>query len=182
LLSFFGDGGASTGAFHESMILAVLYQVPVVFICENNQYAMSFPANSWTTSEKLAGFAELYGMPGTAVDGNDLLAVREAVQQAVEHARGGGGPSLVVNNTYRYRGHSKSDRNRYRTQEEIDEWQRNDPILRFRKVLDSGSLLEEAKMDAIEEGAYAAIEASRQFAENSPEPSIESILEGVYAP
>ncbi len=182
LLSFFGDGGASTGAFHESMILAVLYQVPVVFICENNQYAMSFPANSWTTSERLAGFAELYGMPGAATDGNDILAVREAVQKAVDHARAGGGPSLVVNNTYRYRGHSKSDRNRYRTQEEIDEWQRNDPILRFREVLDSGSLMEEAEMDAIEEGAYAAIEASRQFAENSPEPSIDSILEGVYAP
>jgi TPP-dependent pyruvate/acetoin dehydrogenase alpha subunit len=182
LLSFFGDGGASTGAFHESMILAVLYQVPVVFICENNQYAMSFPAEKWTTSERLAGFAELYGMPGTAVDGNDLLAVREAVQAAVERARSGGGPSLVVNNTYRYRGHSKSDRNRYRTQEEIEEWQRNDPILRFRKVLASGALLETEEMDAFEKAAYAAIEASRQFAEDSPEPAIDTILEGVYAP
>lgn len=182
LLSFFGDGGASTGAFHESMILAVLYQVPVVFICENNQYAMSFPAASWTTSEKLAGFAELYGMPGTAVDGNDLLAVREAVQQAVEHARGGGGPSLVVNNTYRYRGHSKSDRNRYRSQEEIEEWQQKDPILRFREVLAAGGLLKVEEMDAIEKAAYTAIEAARQFAESSPDPAVETILEGVYAP
>ena len=117
------------------MILAVLYQVPVVFICENNQYAMSFAATKWTTSERLAGFAELYGMPGAATDGNDVLAVREAVQKAVDRARDGGGPSLIVNNTYRYRGHSKSDRNRYRTQEEIEEWQRNDPILRFREFL-----------------------------------------------
>ncbi len=182
LLSFFGDGGASTGAFHESMILAVLYQVPVVFICENNQYAMSFAASSWTTSERLAGFAELYGMPGAATDGNDILAVREAVQKAVDNARNGGGPSLVVNNTYRYRGHSKSDRNRYRTSEEIEEWQRNDPILRFREHLISQGLFEGAECDSIEETAYASIESSRQFAESSPEPTVDTILEGVYAP
>ncbi len=182
LLSFFGDGGASTGAFHESMILAVLYQVPVVFICENNQYAMSFAANSWTTSERLAGFAELYGMPGTAVDGNDILAVRDAVQKAVDNARNGGGPSLVVNNTYRYRGHSKSDRNRYRSQEEIEEWQHKDPILRFRELLVSEGLFETEEFEAIEETAYAAIESSRQFAESSPEPSVDTIMEGVYAP
>ncbi len=182
LLSFFGDGGASTGAFHESMILAVLYQVPVVFICENNQYAMSFAADKWTTSERLAGFAELYGMPGTAVNGNDLLAVKEAVQVGVDRARGGGGPSLVVNNTYRYRGHSKSDRNRYRTQEEIEEWQRNDPILRFGKVLLDEGLMDESEIEAIKNAAYEAIEEARVFAENSPEPSVDTILEGVYAP
>jgi pyruvate dehydrogenase E1 component alpha subunit len=182
LLSFFGDGGASTGAFHESMILAVLFQVPVVFICENNQYAMSFAAESWTTSERLAGFAELYGMPGAAVDGNDLLAVRETVQEAVHRARGGGGPSLVVNNTYRYRGHSKSDRNRYRTQEEIEAWQRNDPIARFKELLIDQGLLEEEEIEAIEMAAYEAIEAARQFAESSPEPAVETLLEGVYAP
>lgn len=182
LLSFFGDGAASTGAFHESMILAVLYQIPVVFVCENNQYAMSFPAVNWTTSERLAQFAELYGMPGAATDGNNVLEVRDAVQVAVDRARAGGGPSLVVNNTYRYRGHSKSDRNRYRTQEEIEEWQRNDPILRFRKLLGSEVILETGEMDAIEKAAYAAIDASRVFAENSPEPAIDSILEGVYAP
>jgi pyruvate dehydrogenase E1 component alpha subunit len=182
LLSFFGDGAASTGAFHESMILAVLYQIPVVFVCENNQYAMSFSSAKWTTSEKLAGFAELYGMPGAATDGNDVLAVRQAVQEGVDRARSGGGPSLVVNDTYRYRGHSKSDRNRYRTQEEIEEWQRNDPILRFREVLDEGGLLEIEEMDAIEEAAYAAIEAARLFAEESPEPSVDTIMDGVYAP
>jgi pyruvate dehydrogenase E1 component alpha subunit len=164
------------------MILAVLYQVPVVFICENNQYAMSFAARSWTTSERLAGFAELYGMPGTATDGNDLLAVREAVQKAVDRARNGGGPSLVVNNTYRYRGHSKSDRNRYRTQEEIEEWQRNDPILRFRELLVSEGLFEMREIEPIEEAAYAAIESARLFAESSPEPAVDTILEGVYAP
>lgn len=182
LLSFFGDGGASTGAFHESMILAVLYQVPVVFICENNQYAMSFAAASWTTSERLASFAELYGMPGVAIDGNDLLAVRETVQVAVDNARVGGGPSFVVNNTYRHRGHSKSDRNRYRTKEEIEEWQRHDPILRFQEWLDREKLIEVGAIQAIKQEAYQAIESARQFAESSPEPSVQTILEGVYAP
>lgn len=182
LLSFFGDGAASTGAFHESMILAVLFHVPVVFICENNQYAMSFPADKWTTSARLAGFARLYGMPGTATDGNDILAVQRAVQEAVDQARAGGGPSLIVNNTYRYRGHSKSDRNRYRTQEEIEEWKRNDPILRFRKVLISEGLFDAEEMDVIEKDAYASIRAAQQFAEDSPEPSVQTIMEGVYAP
>ncbi len=182
LLSFFGDGAASTGAFHESMILAVLFQVPVVFVCENNQYAMSFAADKWTTSERLAGFAASYGMPGSATNGNDVLAVRRAVQEAVDRARDGGGPSLVVNNTYRYRGHSKSDRNRYRSQEEIEEWQRNDPILRFREVLIAEGLFDAEEIDAIGEAAYAAIESARQFAEDSPEPSVETILDGVYAP
>jgi pyruvate dehydrogenase E1 component alpha subunit len=182
LLSFFGDGGASTGAFHESMILAVLYQVPVVFICENNQYAMSFSAAKWTDSQRLAGFAELYGMPGAAVDGNDLLAVKEAVQEAVDRARSGGGPSLIVNNTYRYRGHSKSDRNRYRTQEEIEAWQQKDPIRRFKQVLLDREILAEDEVEAIEQAAYEAIESARQFAESSPEPAVETVLEGVYAP
>jgi len=164
------------------MILAGLYQVPVVFICENNQYAMSFPVAKWTDSERLARFAELYGMPGTATDGNDIVGVREVVQKAVDHARNGGGPTLVVNNTYRYRGHSKSDRNRYRTQDEIDEWKRNDPILRFNKKLVSLGVLEPVEIKAIEERAYNTIESSRQFAEDSAEPSVNTILEGVYAP
>lgn len=182
LLSFFGDGAASEGAFHESMILSVLFHIPVVFICENNQYAMSFRTSKWTTSEKLAKFAELYGMPGVAVDGNDILAVRKVVQKAVERARNGGGPSLVVTDTYRWRGHSKSDRNRYRTQDEIEEWKKKDPILRFRIYLEDEGLMTEAEMDDIQEQAKAAIEAARVFAEASPEPSVEEIEEGVYAP
>jgi pyruvate dehydrogenase E1 component alpha subunit len=121
-------------------------------------------------------------MPGTAADGNDILQVREVVQKAVDNARNGGGPALVVNNTYRYRGHSKSDRNRYRTQDEIEEWRRNDPILRFNEQLLSQGLLKQKEIQAIEEAAYNAIEASRQFAEDSPEPSVDTILEGVYAP
>jgi len=182
LLSFFGDGAASTGAFHESMELSVVFQVPVVYVCENNQYAMSFPASKWTNSQRLASFAEVYGMPGVSVDGNDLVAVREAVQKAVNYTRNGKGPTLVVCDTYRWRGHSKSDRNRYRTQDEIDEWKEKDPLTRFRQYAIEYDLLTEAEADEIAEAAYIEIEAARVFAENSPEPSLDTIEEGVYAP
>jgi pyruvate dehydrogenase E1 component alpha subunit len=181
LLAFFGDGAASTGAFHESMILAVLYQIPTVFICENNQYAMSFSANKWTTSKKIAAYAELYGMPGRSTNGNNLIEVKEEVQKAVDLARGGGGPSLIVNDTYRWRGHSKSDRNRYRTNEEIEEWKKKDPILRFEKYCLENELMTETEADEIKVRAYADIEASRQFAEASPDPKVETLEEGVYA-
>jgi pyruvate dehydrogenase E1 component alpha subunit len=182
LMSHFGDGAASTGAFHESMILAVLYQVPVVFVCENNQYAMSFPSRRWTDTERLASFADAYGMPGTAVDGNDLLAVREACTQAVAHARSGKGPSLVVCDTYRWRGHSKSDRNRYRTQQEIEDWQSRDPIPRFVATAVRRNWLTDADAQVIKDQAYATIEAARQFAEECAEPDLATIEEGVYAP
>jgi pyruvate dehydrogenase E1 component alpha subunit len=182
LLAFFGDGAASSGAFHESMILAVLYQIPVVFICENNQYAMSFALSDWTTSKRLAASGEVYGMPSASTDGNDLVEVKEAVQKAVDLARSGGGPSFIVNDTYRWRGHSKSDRNRYRTNEEIEEWKEKDPILKFREYCKNNKLLTDKEADAIKEQGYADIEEARVFAEASPEPEVETLLEGVYAP
>jgi TPP-dependent pyruvate/acetoin dehydrogenase alpha subunit len=182
ILSFFGDGAASTGGFHESMILAEIFKVPVVFICENNQYAMSFPSKRWMSSESLAASAELYGFPGVAVDGNDLMAVRTVVAQAVERARKGEGSSLIVNDTYRWRGHSKSDRNRYRTEEEIDEWKKKDPIPRFEKYLIEKKMITQAEADKLKTEGYADIESAQEFAENSLEPSVDTILEGVYAP
>lgn len=182
LLSFFGDGAASSGAFHESMELSVIYQVPVVYVCENNQYAMSFPARKWTNSERLASFAACYGMPGKAIDGNDLLSVLEAVEEAVSYTRGGKGPSLVVCDTYRWRGHSKSDRNRYRSQEEIDTWKEKDPIKRFSCYALEKQLLTEEEIDRIKTQAADDIENARLFAESSPEPDITTLEEGVYAP
>jgi acetoin:2,6-dichlorophenolindophenol oxidoreductase subunit alpha len=182
LLSFFGDGAASTGAFHESMSLSVIYQVPVVYICENNQYAMSFPSAKWTNSQRLASFAECYGMPGKSVDGNDLEAVLEATQEAVEHTRGGNGPSLVVCDTYRWRGHSKSDRNRYRTQEEIEEWKQKEPIERFINAMTKKKLMTKKGAEKIKTQAYENIESARLFAESSPDPDVSTLEEGVYAP
>ena len=182
LLSFFGDGAASTGAFHESMELSVVFQVPVVYVCENNQYAMSFPANKWTNSQRLASFAACYGMPGKSVDGNDILAVLEAVKEAVEHTRSGNGPSLVVCDTYRWRGHSKSDRNRYRTQEEIDEWKEKDPIERFIGYIMKNKLLTGKEVEKVKAQAQDDIESARLFAESSPDPDVTTLEEGVYAP
>jgi TPP-dependent pyruvate/acetoin dehydrogenase alpha subunit len=182
LMSFFGDGAASSGAFHESMELSVLYQVPVVYVCENNQYAMSFPVNRWTTSQRLASFAACYGMPGKAVDGNDLLAVLKDVNEAVQYTRSGQGPSLVVCDTYRWRGHSKSDRNRYRTQEEIDDWKAKDPIERFIKYTMNKKILTEKEIEKAKAQARDDIEKARQFAESSPDPDVATLEEGVYAP
>lgn len=182
LLSFFGDGAASSGAFHESMELSTIYQVPVVYVCENNQYAMSFPASRWTNSQRLASFAACYGMPGKAVDGNDLPAVLDAVTEAVAHTRAGGGPALVVCDTYRWRGHSKSDRNRYRTPEEIEAWKAKDPIERFCNYALERGLLTAAEINAIKDQALNDIEEARQFAEASPDPDPSTLEEGVYAP
>ncbi|HKJ27748.1 MAG TPA: thiamine pyrophosphate-dependent dehydrogenase E1 component subunit alpha [Anaerolineales bacterium] len=182
LLSFFGDGAASAGAFHESMELSVINQVPVVFVCENNQYAMSFPSRKWTTSERLASFAEIYGMPGKSVDGNDLLAVREAAEEAVAYTRAGNGPALIVCDTYRWRGHSKSDRNRYRTQEEIEDWKQKDPIERFIKTMTKEKVFTSKEAEQVKEKAYQTIEDARLFAEASPDPDVSTLEEGVYAP
>jgi TPP-dependent pyruvate/acetoin dehydrogenase alpha subunit len=182
LVSFFGDGAASSGAFHESMELSVIFQVPVVYVCENNQYAMSFPAKRWTNSQRLASFAACYGMPGKAVDGNDLLAVLEAANEAVKFTRSGKGPSLVVCDTYRWRGHSKSDRNRYRTQEEIDEWKEKDPIERFIVYTMNKKLLTENEIENVKAQARDDIENARLFAEASPDPDVTTLEEGVYAP
>jgi pyruvate dehydrogenase E1 component alpha subunit len=181
-ICFFGDGAMANGAFHESMELAVLFNIPIVFICENNQYAMSYPTGESTTSEQLAKSGEHYGMPGVAVDGNDILAVREVVQEAVDRARAGGGPSLVIADTYRRRAHSRSDRDAYRNKEEIKEWQEKDPIIRFQKYIADEGLLTTEEMDELKETAYDDIEAARVFAESADEPSLETIEQGVYAP
>jgi TPP-dependent pyruvate/acetoin dehydrogenase alpha subunit len=164
------------------MELAVLFNIPVVFVCENNQYAMSFPTGESTSSEQLAKYGEHYGMPGVAVDGNDILAVRMVVQEAVERARAGDGPSLVITDTYRRKAHSRSDRDTYRNREEIKKWQEKDPIHRFQKFISDEALLTPEEMDEIKEQAYADIEDAKIFAESADEPSLDTIEQGVYAP
>jgi pyruvate dehydrogenase E1 component alpha subunit len=180
-LCFFGDGAANLGPFHESMNMAAIWKLPVVYVCENNQYAMSFSVKRAFAIEHISDRAAAYGMPGVTVDGNDLLAVYEAVHAAQERARAGGGPSLIENVTYRWRGHSKSDANRYRTQDEIEAWKAKCPILRFRALLIEGGTLTKADADRVERDAYAAIEAAVAFAEASPEPDVATLTEGVYA-
>jgi pyruvate dehydrogenase E1 component alpha subunit len=181
ILCFFGDGAANLGAFHEALNMAAIWTLPVVFVCENNQYAMSFAYKRAFTIEHISDRAAAYGMPGETVDGNDVLAVRTAVDRAVKRAREGDGPSLIENLTYRWRGHSKSDANRYRTKEEIDLWKEKCPIKRFKaQLLDKGILTKE-EINQIEKDAYTLIDAAVDFAEVSPEPALETIEEGVYA-
>jgi pyruvate dehydrogenase E1 component alpha subunit len=181
VLCFFGDGAANLGPFHESLNMAAIWGLPVVYVCENNQYAMSFSVKRAFAIEHISDRAAAYGMPGVTVDGNDLAAVYEAVSQGVKRARGGGGPSLIENVTYRWRGHSKSDANRYRTQKEIEAWKQKCPIKRFRNLTIADGELGEEEADQIEREAHAAIDAAVAFAEASPEPALETIEEGVYA-
>jgi TPP-dependent pyruvate/acetoin dehydrogenase alpha subunit len=181
VLGFFGDGAANLGPFHESLNMAAIWKLPVVYVCENNQYAMSFSVKRAFAIDRISDRAAAYGMPGVTVDGNDLLAVYWAVSQAAARARAGEGPTLVENVTYRWRGHSKSDANRYRTREEIQAWQEKCPIKRFRSRLIEEGVLTAAEADQIEREAYAAIDDAVAFAEDCPEPDLATIEEGVYA-
>jgi pyruvate dehydrogenase E1 component alpha subunit len=181
ILCFFGDGAANMGSFHEPLNMAAIWKLPVVYVCENNQYAMSFSVKKAFAIERISDRAAAYGMPGVTVDGNDIMAVFEAVSQAVQRARSGDGPSLIENVTYRWRGHSKSDANRYRTKEEIESWRRKCPIRRFCALLLKDGTLTEEQAEQIEQEAYSAIDAGVDFADASAEPAIETIEEGVYA-
>jgi pyruvate dehydrogenase E1 component alpha subunit len=179
-LTFFGDGAANEGAFHEALNLASIWELPVVYVCENNQYAMSMPVARSMGVARISDRAAAYGMPGVTVDGNDLLAVYEAVRAAVDRARAGGGPSLVEALTYRWRGHSKSDRQRYRTLEERQAWEARDPIAALRRQLLAAGA-DEAALDAIRAEVEATIAAAVDFAEAAADPDPAELLEGVYA-
>jgi pyruvate dehydrogenase E1 component alpha subunit len=178
---FFGDGASNEGAFHEAMVCAAIWKLPIVFVCENNHYAMSLPAQTGIPSEYIAERALAYYIPGVPVDGNDLLEVFDAAAAAVERARAGEGPSLIEAKTYRWRGHSKSDRNLYRTQDEIQSWRERDPIARFRSYLIDAGMLDEAKAEALTREAKDAIDAGVTFAEQSSEPDPAILEDAVYA-
>lgn len=182
ILCFFGDGAANRGIFHEALNMAAIWTLPVVYLCENNQYGMSMPVKKAFPIEDIADRAAAYNMPGVVVDGNDVLAVYEATLEAVERARGGGGPSLIEGKTYRWKGHSKSDQERYRTKEEVEAWKERCPIHRFQARLINEKVIDEAEASRMAEEARRLIEEAVAFAEASPEPSVETILEGVYAP
>ena len=180
-LTFFGDGAANEGAFHESLNLAAIWRLPVVYVCENNQYAMSMPVTAAIPIRQISQRAAAYNMPGVTVDGNDLLAVYGAVETAVARARAGEGPSLIEALTYRWRGHSKSDRQRYRTRDEVKEWQARDPIIRLENRLLAAGLFTADALADLGAAARQTIEDSVTFAEAQADPNPATILEGVYA-
>jgi acetoin:2,6-dichlorophenolindophenol oxidoreductase subunit alpha len=175
--AIFGDGGANTGAFHESVNMASIWNLPVIYFCENNQYAMSMAFTRAFNIDRVSERAVGYGIAGVTVDGNDVLAVYDAAVEAVARARRGEGPTLIESLTYRWKGHSKSDKQAYRTRDEVKEWQERDPIRRFAAFLGIG----DAERDALQAQAQARIEESVAFSESSPEPDLADIMEGVYA-
>lgn len=152
VLTFFGDGATSEGDFHEAVNFAGVFELPVVFVCQNNQWAISVPRERQTKSRTLAQKAVAYGIPGIVVDGNDVLAVYSATAEAVRRARNGKGPSLVECETYRLEVHTTADDpSRYRDEEEVEQWQRRDPIARFESLLRAKELLTDSELDRLEE-------------------------------
>lgn len=182
LLCFFGDGASNEGYFHEALNMASIWKLPVVFICDNNQYGMSMPVRRSMNIPFISARAGAYGIPGESVDGNDVLAVYQTVLRAVKRARTGEGPSLIENLTYRWRGHSKSDRNLYRTQQEIEDWMDRCPIKRFKRLLVGCGVMSEAETETIDRQAKETIDSSAELAVAMPEPSPDNMEDEVYAP
>ena len=181
-VAFFGDGANNEGAFHEAMNLASIWKLPVVFVCENNQYAMSTAMERATAVANVADRASAYGVPGVMVDGNDFAAVAAAAFEATDRARAGDGPTLIEAKTYRTRGHSRSDRNRYRTREEIDAWTARDPIARFEKEILAFGLAGEGEVKAIAAEVEKEMAEAVAAASASPWPSVADLTRDVYSP
>ncbi|MUU69678.1 thiamine pyrophosphate-dependent dehydrogenase E1 component subunit alpha [Pseudarthrobacter sp. GA104] len=178
---FHGDGAMGEGAWHEGVILAAMWDLPVVFICENNKYGMSMNSEEAFRLEQLSDRAKGYGIPGYTVDGNDVQAVFEVVNEAVSRARAGNGPTFIEAKTYRWKGHSKSDKNLYRTREEIAEWRERDPILAFeQKALAAGSLTTQ-DIEQVRNEARDELRDAVQKANAAPDASADELLSAVYA-
>jgi pyruvate dehydrogenase E1 component alpha subunit len=177
---FFGDGASNEGAFHEALNMAAIWKLPVIFICENNKYGMSVSTERSMAVVNVADRAPAYNIPGEIVDGNSIADVAEAVMRAIARARRGDGPSLIESKTYRIRGHSKSDRNRYRTKEEIEEWSRRDPIAGFESDLIAYGIATDAEVAGIRAAAEKEIADAIEFARNGTDPSPGDLTRDVY--
>jgi len=177
---FFGDGAANEGAFHEGLNMAAIWDLPVIYVCENNLYGASTPFSSVFRVENIAGRAAAYGMPGVVVDGMDVEAVYEAAGAAIRRARQGAGPTLVECQTYRMVGHSRSDPRNYRSREEEASWQARDPILHLAQKLKEMGLGTDETLASIEKEVVAEIEEAVSFAEDSPYPEPTDTLKHVF--
>ena len=181
VVSFFGDGATNEGAFHEALNLAAIWRLPVVFVCENNLYGMSFSTDLSMAVPHVADRASAYGMPGVTIDGNDVEAVDAVMREAVARARSGEGPSLIEAETYRWKGHSKSDKNLYRTREEIAGWRERDPIVRFEQTLQQRGTLTEDQLREIRDIATQAVRDAVQAANQAVDAVADDITSSVFA-
>ena len=181
-VSFFGDGATNQGAFHEALNLAAIWDLPVVFVCENNQFGMGTPQREHQKIADISIRATSYDMPGIRVDGNNIFEVYSAAHEAAERARAGKGPTLIDCNTYRFRGHHIGDPGTsYRDRDEVEEWLKRDPIERLKKVLIEGEGVVESDLEAIDKELQADLDAAIEFAKSSPSPAPEDALADVYA-
>ncbi|MCH7617849.1 MAG: thiamine pyrophosphate-dependent dehydrogenase E1 component subunit alpha [Chloroflexi bacterium] len=180
-VAYFGDGAASVGVVHESMNLAGVHKLAVIFVCENNQYAISVPASKQAAITDLSIRAQGYGFPGVTVDGNDVLTVYSAAKEAVKRARAGDGPTFIEAKTYRLVPHtSDDDDRRYRSREEVEEWEKNGPLVRFRTWLEGNGVASKGEIDEIEATATAEIDAATEYAEAAPTPDPATAMRHVF--
>ena len=180
-ICFFGDGASEQGTLHESLNLAAIWKLPIIFVAENNGYAESTPAHYHCSVENIADRAAAYNMPGVTIDGNDLFAVYESAQEAVARARAGQGPSLLECKTYRHHGHFEGDAQTYKIAEENEKYRTElDPIKRFKEAVRPRGLVSEDELAEIDERVQAAVDAAVKFAEDSPFPEVQETFTDVY--
>ena len=179
-VSFFGDGASNEGTFHESLNLAAVWKLPIIFVCENNLYGISVPAWQSTSVEDIGVRGAAYGIPGVTVDGNDVEAIDEAFQAAYERAKAGDGPTLIECKTYRWLGHWTGDPQPYRSREEVEEWKRKCPIKRYQERLLEEGLFTGDELNQIEREAQEEADKAAEFALNSPDPDPASLLDDVF--
>jgi len=181
VIAYFGEGASNVGDFHEALNFAGVQQLPILFICENNQYAYSVPLEKTMAIDDVAIRAEGYGFDGVAINGNDVLAVYQATQGALARARSGGGPTLIECKTYRWHGHSEHDKAFYRSDEELAMWKSRDPIPTFTTYLRARHVLDDQKLKEIETKVESTIEDAVEFASNAPDPAPEDAVSDLYA-
>lgn len=179
-VAFFGDGASNQGTFHESMNLASVWKLPLVFVCENNGFAISVPVSQSTSVINIADRAVGYAMPGHTVDGNDAVALLDVFSECAARAREGGGPSLIEAKTYRWKGHWTGDPEVYRTRADVAAWMEKCPIKRHREYLLGAGAASESELAEIEARAAADVDEAAEFALNSPEPDPATVMEGVF--
>lgn len=180
-MTWIGDGGTSTGAFHEGLNFAAVQKLPLVVVAENNGWAYSTPFHKQTAAKCLADKAGAYGIPGESVDGNDVLAVYASARRAVDRARGGGGPTLIEALTYRMKGHAEHDAQAYVRKEDLEAWRQKDPLERYSRVLIESSDATAEQLAALDRAVGEEVDREVEFAENSPLPAAEVAFQNVYA-
>jgi pyruvate dehydrogenase E1 component alpha subunit/2-oxoisovalerate dehydrogenase E1 component alpha subunit len=180
-MTWIGDGGTSTGAFHEGINFAAVQKLPLVVVAENNGWAYSTPFRKQTAAKNLVDKAAAYGIPGEQVDGNDVLAVHGAARRAVDRARSGGGPTLIESLTYRMKGHAEHDAQAYVPKEELEEWRRRDPLERYARVLLESAAATAEELAAVDRAVSEEVDREVEAAEKSPLPTPDDALKNVYA-